>query len=188
MQISKQEATRQTETPSGTSSESIETPPATAEAAEEESKETSLSTADQKTEAAEEDGLQEDSAEKGEQRSEKEVSMEEVKSWMSAIWCQATRNLRWPSVSVGFVQFEKSTILAYTTQENIPREFVNTRAAVRLGRGYHTIDVDLHADAHKRREAAIKWTKISSAAPLHLRQDDDACDDETSLGDGLSLD
>ena len=168
-QISKQEATRQAESPSAASSESTETPAVT-EATEEESKEPYRS-ADQKTDETAEDGLPEGAAEKSEQRSEKEVSMEEVRSWMSAIWSQSTRNLKWPSVSVGFIQFEKSTILAYTTQENIPREFVNTKAAVRLGKGYHTIDVDLYADAHKRREAAIKWTKMSSAAPLHLRQD-----------------
>jgi len=98
-----------------------------------------------------------------------DVSIEEVKRWADASWKHLSKNFKLPKMAVGQVKLDKSTILAYTTKECLPREFVNVKASVKMGPGYHNIDVDLQSDVHKRQPASIKWTKISQNAPKHLR-------------------
>lgn len=95
--------------------------------------------------------------------------MEEVKTWATAAWRQLTKNIKPPDVSVGHLKFDKGTILAYTTKEDIPREFVNVKGNVQLGRRYHTLEIDLETNAHKRNPASTKWTQMSPFAPKHLR-------------------
>lgn len=103
------------------------------------------------------------------QKTVEDVSMEEVRSWATAAWKQLTKNLKFPNVAVGRLRFDRSTILAYTTKEDIPREFLNTKGVIQLGSGYHTLEIDMHADAHNRHPDSIKWTKNLPEAPIHLR-------------------
>eukprot|EP00210_Caulerpa_lentillifera_P007372 g7046.t1 len=100
---------------------------------------------------------------------EKEVSMEEVKSWVTALWNHIRKNIKLPTISIGSLHFHKSTVLAFITGEELPRELVNVQAKVIMSKGYQNLQVDIHGNVHKRNPESIKSTKQSSTAPKHLR-------------------
>ena len=62
-------------------------------------------------------------------------------------------------------------INATISGETLPRVFEVSDTLVELGRGYHTVDASLTAQAHERDPAADKCTMISETFQRHLRRD-----------------
>lgn len=74
-------------------------------------------------------------------------------------------------VSVDRIVVRDGTVFAFAHRDTLPRRFQNLQGTAKLGKGYHSVQVEMVAQAFERDPSQTKCTMLHPAAKRNLRKD-----------------